>query len=81
MMSNLWKSIINYRRFLMGHLRCIGLLTAVLPIVLVLSAGASPAGATINFSSLDKNQSFKVSGTLYPIFPKQTSQAGVSGIQ
>jgi dienelactone hydrolase len=49
----------------MRYLRCIGLLTVVLLTVLIMSAGASPAGTTINFSSLDKNQSYKVSGTLY----------------
>jgi dienelactone hydrolase len=65
MMYDLGKSIINYRRLVMIFLRCIGLLAVVLPTVLGMSAGASPAGTKIEFSSLDKNQPYKVSGTLY----------------
>jgi dienelactone hydrolase len=49
----------------MRSLRCIALLAAVLPTVLVPPAGAASAGINIGFSSLDANQSFKVSGTLY----------------
>jgi dienelactone hydrolase len=49
----------------MGYLRSIGLLTVVLLTVLVLSIGAPSAGTAINFSSLDKDQSYKLSGTLY----------------
>ena len=49
----------------MRYLRCIGLLTVVVLTVFVMSVAASSTGTTINFSSLDKNQSYKVSGILY----------------
>jgi dienelactone hydrolase len=55
----------------MRYLRCIGLLAVVFLTVFVMSAAASSAGTTINFSSLDKNQPFKVSGTLY--LPEKSS--------
>src|ERR1039458_4480604 len=47
------------------YCRWIELLAVVSLAVFVMSAGASPAGTRINFSSLDKNQPYKVSGTLY----------------
>jgi hypothetical protein len=46
----------------MRSLTCIGLLAAVLLTVFVLPAGASSAGTRIDFSSLDTNQPYKVSG-------------------
>ena len=49
----------------MRYLRCVGFLTAVFVTFLEMSVGASSAGTTINFSSLDKNQHYQVSGTLY----------------
>ena len=49
----------------MRYLRCGGLLTAVFVAFLGISVGASSAGTAINFSSLDKNQHYQVSGTLY----------------
>ena len=49
----------------MRYLRCVVLLTAVFLTVFAVSAGASSAGTKINFSSLDKNQPYQVSGTLY----------------
>jgi dienelactone hydrolase len=55
----------------MRYLRCIGLLAVVFLTVFAMSAGASSAGTAINFSSLDKNQPFKVSGTLY--LPEKSS--------
>jgi poly(3-hydroxybutyrate) depolymerase len=55
----------------MRYLRCIGLLTVVVLTVFVMSVAASSTGTTINFSSLDKNQSYKVSGILY--MPEKSS--------
>lgn len=49
----------------MKSLRCIGLLYVVFLIVFVLRVGAASPGTTINFSSLDTNKPYKVSGTLY----------------
>jgi dienelactone hydrolase len=49
----------------MNYLRFFRLLTVVFPAVLVLAVGAFAAGTTINFSSLDKKQAHKLSGTLY----------------
>jgi len=48
----------------MRYLRWVGLLTVFLT-AFVMSATASTAGTRIEFSSLDKNQAYKVSGTLY----------------
>lgn len=55
----------------MRYLGRIGLLTVVFLTVFVISVGASPAGTTINFSSLDKNHPHNVLGTLY--LPKKSS--------
>ena len=49
----------------MRYLKSIGLFAVVFLTGFVMCAGASSAGTTINFSSLDKNQPFKLSGTLY----------------
>lgn len=49
----------------MGYLRSMGLLAAVFVIAFVLPVGAASTGTTINFSSLDKSQTYQVSGTLY----------------
>jgi len=49
----------------MKSLSCVGLLVTVLLAVLVLPAEASSAGTKIDFSSLDTNHPYKVSGTLY----------------
>jgi CHAT domain-containing protein/dienelactone hydrolase len=49
----------------MRNWRSVGLLTAVVLTVFAATARASPAGTAINFSSLDKNQPYKLSGTLY----------------
>jgi dienelactone hydrolase len=64
-------TVTNDRRLHMRSLKCIGLLAAVLLTVFVLPAGASYAGTRIDFSSLDTNQPYKVSGTLY--LPENTS--------
>ena len=45
--------------------KCIGLLAVLFVTVVVMSAGASPAGTKIDFSSLDPGHPYKVSGTLY----------------
>jgi len=50
---------------MMKNFKCIGFLAILLITLFTLSAGASPAGTKIEFSSLDTSQSFKVSGTLY----------------
>ncbi len=55
----------------MKYLRYIGVLTVVFLTVLGMSAGASSAGTKISFSSLDKSQSYPLSGTLY--LPENTS--------
>ncbi len=55
----------------MKYLRYIGVLTVVFLTVLGMSAGASSAGTKISFSSLDKSQSYHLSGTLY--LPENTS--------
>jgi dienelactone hydrolase len=47
------------------YLRCVGLVTVVVLTVSVIAVGASSAGTRIDFSSLDTNQPYKVSGTLY----------------
>ncbi len=49
----------------MRYLRCIGLFTVALLTVFVMAAVASPGGTRIDFSSLDRNQPLKASGTLY----------------
>ena len=49
----------------MKYFRCVGLLAVVFLTVVVACAGASSPGTTINFSSLDKNQHYKLTGTLY----------------
>ena len=49
----------------MRCLRCVGLFALAVLIVGVMSAGASPVGKTIHFSSLDKSQTYDLSGTLY----------------
>lgn len=49
----------------MRNWRCIGLLLALVLAACAAPAGASPAGTAINFSSLDKKQPYKLSGTLY----------------
>ncbi len=56
----------------MRYLRCIGLIAAVLLTVFVISVRASSVGTKINFSSLDSNKLYKVSGTLY--LPENTSR-------
>jgi len=53
------------------HLRYIGLFAVVFLIISVVSAGATSDGTKIYFSSLDKNQSYQLSGTLY--LPENTS--------
>ncbi len=55
----------------MSYLRCVVVLAVVLLSVSVISVGASPAGTTINFSSLDKSQPFNLSGTLF--LPEKSS--------
>jgi len=55
----------------MRNLRSVGLLALVFLTVFVMSAGPSPAGTRIDFSSLDKSHPLKVSGTLY--LPENTS--------
>lgn len=49
----------------MRPLRCLGLSTAIVLLVLIARVGASAAETKINFSSLDKSQSYQLSGTLY----------------
>ncbi len=49
----------------MRYLRCIGLLTVIFLSFVVISVGAPSAGTMIHFTSLDKSQTFQLSGTLY----------------
>jgi len=49
----------------MRNRRCIRLLAAVALTAFVMTARASSTGTAIPFSSLDKNQPYKLSGTLY----------------
>ena len=49
----------------MKSLSCVGVLALVLLVVFVSPAGATSAGTKINFSSLDTNHVYNVSGTLY----------------
>ena len=49
----------------MKYLRFIGALTVVFLTVFVMSVEAAPSEQVIRFSSLNKNQSYNVSGTLY----------------
>ena len=49
----------------MRHSRCIGLLAVLFLTAFVMLVGASSSGTKISFSSLDKNQPYHVSGTLY----------------
>ncbi len=49
----------------MSYFRCTGLLTVVFLSLFVISLGASAAETKINFSSLDKSQTYQLSGTLY----------------
>ena len=49
----------------MRYLRCMGLLIVAFLSVVIMSVGATSTGTRIEFSSLDKNQSYKLSGTLY----------------
>ena len=55
----------------MNHFKSIWLLVVILQTIFVMSAGDSFAGSKITFSSLDANQPYKVSGTLY--LPNKTS--------
>jgi dienelactone hydrolase len=50
---------------MMKYLKWIGLLIVFFLIAFVMVAKSSSAGTTINFSSLDKDQPYNVSGTLY----------------
>jgi len=47
------------------YLRCLGLLTVLFLTAFVTSAEATAPGTSIKFSSLDKSQSYQLSGTLY----------------
>ncbi len=49
----------------MSYFRCMGLLTVVFLSLFVIPLGASAAETKINFSSLDKSQTYQLSGTLY----------------
>ena len=50
---------------LMKYCRRLGLLSLVFLNGAVLSVGAPSSGTAINFSSLDKSQTYQLSGTLY----------------
>jgi dienelactone hydrolase len=57
--------LIGYRRPVMRYLRSTGLLTGVFLTVFVMPVAASAAETKISFSSLDKSQTYQLSGTLY----------------
>jgi dienelactone hydrolase len=55
----------------MRSLHCAAFLAIVLPAIFILPAVASPSRTTIDFSSLDSNHPYKVSGVLY--LPENTA--------